>query len=130
MSLARNNRKTRLSSFFQVLIQRTGERRFIALGAVNKDYDLHKMPGWYNGTVGYHVDDGKIFDSRCPEMGREIEGRVTLTAGHVLTKMFTEVSSHYNLCEVSPRSKTSSPLNLSTRFLMEKARVQKHDKSL
>ena len=55
---------------------------------------------------------------------------VTLTAGHVFTKMFTEVSSHYNLCEVSPRSKTSSPLNLSTRFLMEKARVQKHDKSL
>ena len=74
MSLARNNRKTRPSSFFQVLIQRTGERRFIALGAVNKDYDLHKMPGWYNGTVGYHVDDGKIFDSRCPEMRREIEG--------------------------------------------------------
>ena len=74
MSLARNNRKTRPSSFFQVLIQRTGERRFIALGTVNKDYDLHKMPGWYNGTVGYHVDDGKIFDSRCPEMGREIEG--------------------------------------------------------
>ena len=120
MSLSRNNRKTRPSSFFQVLIQRTGERRFIALGAVNKDYDLHKMPGWYNGTVGYHVDDGKIFDSRCPEMGREIEGM-----GY-----FTEVSSHYNLCEVSPRSKTSSPLNLSTRFLMEKARVQKHDKSL
>ncbi|RMX45042.1 hypothetical protein pdam_00011498 [Pocillopora damicornis] len=59
---------------FEVLIQRTGERRFIALGAVNKDYDLHKMPGWYNGTVGYHVDDGKIFDSRCPEMGREIKG--------------------------------------------------------
>ena len=109
MSLARNNRKTRPSSFFQVLIQRTGERRFIALGAVNKDYDLHKMPGWYNGTVGYHVDDGKIFDSRCPEMGREIEGMGTLTAGHVFTKMFTDVSSQYNLCEVSPRSKTSSP---------------------
>ena len=32
------------------------------------------MPGWLDGTVGYHVDDGKIFDAENPEQGREIEG--------------------------------------------------------
>ena len=32
------------------------------------------MPGWQHGTVGYHVDDGKIFDARNETTGKEIEG--------------------------------------------------------
>ncbi|PFX24640.1 hypothetical protein AWC38_SpisGene10754 [Stylophora pistillata] len=59
---------------FEVLIQETGERRIVALGVVHKSYDCHKMPGWYTGTVGYHVDDGKIFDTGCHKHGREVEG--------------------------------------------------------
>ncbi|XP_058950960.2 uncharacterized protein [Pocillopora verrucosa] len=59
---------------FEVLIQGTGERRIIALGVVNKSFDCHKMPGLSIGTVGYHVDDGKIFEGGCSEVGREIEG--------------------------------------------------------
>jgi len=33
------------------------------------------MPGWQHGTVGYHVDDGKIFDATNETTGKEIEGR-------------------------------------------------------
>lgn len=28
---------------------------------VNKDYDTSTMPGWESGSVGYHTDDGIIF---------------------------------------------------------------------
>ncbi|CAH3122218.1 unnamed protein product [Pocillopora meandrina] len=59
---------------FEVLIQETGERRIVALGAVHELYDCHKMPGWYSGTVGYHIDDGKIFETGFHELGREVEG--------------------------------------------------------
>ncbi len=33
------------------------------------------MPGWMGGTVGYHVDDGKIFERGCDELGREVGGK-------------------------------------------------------
>lgn len=36
------------------------------------------MPGWSNGTVGYHVDDGKIFYAENPKNGKEVEGNMSL----------------------------------------------------
>ncbi|RMX45055.1 hypothetical protein pdam_00011501, partial [Pocillopora damicornis] len=67
------NKAKKLAFGRRVLIQGTGERRIIALGVVNKSFDCHKMPGLSIGTVGYHVDDGKIFEGGCSEVGREIE---------------------------------------------------------
>ena len=32
------------------------------------------MPGWFKGTVGYHIDDGRIFDGN-PKKGVECEGK-------------------------------------------------------
>lgn len=57
-----------------MLIQESGERRILAVGAVFGSYDCHLMPGWEGGTVGYHADDGKIFEPSCDELGREVEG--------------------------------------------------------
>jgi len=34
------------------------------------------MPGWSEGTVGYHVDDGKIFHGKNPDKGKEVEGNI------------------------------------------------------
>ena len=34
------------------------------------------MPGWSKGTVGYHVDDGKIFHAKNPDNGEEVEGNI------------------------------------------------------
>lgn len=42
---------------------------------VNEMHNGHGMPGWLQGTVGYHIDDGKIFDSTNPLLGREVEGK-------------------------------------------------------
>ena len=37
----------------------------------------HSMPGWSKGTVGYHVDDGKIFHAENPDKGEDAEGNVS-----------------------------------------------------
>ena len=37
------------------------------------------MPGWFNGTVGYHIDDGKIFDAEHPTKGIEHEGEMNIS---------------------------------------------------
>ena len=61
-----------------MLIQETGDRRFLGIGAVYKDYEAnHSMPGWSKGTVGYHVDDGKIFHDKNPYKGDEVEGNIS-----------------------------------------------------
>jgi len=59
-----------------VLIQETGDRRFLGIGAVYEDYEKHSMPGWSKGTIGYHVDDGKIFHEN-PDKGDEVEGNLS-----------------------------------------------------
>ena len=56
-----------------MLLQESGERRLLGVGVVWEDYGYHFMPGWLDGTVGYHVDDGKLFDAKYPE-GRQLEG--------------------------------------------------------
>ena len=47
------------------------------MGVVGKGYGNHAMPGWLNGTVGYHIDDGKIFDAANSVNGKEYEGEKT-----------------------------------------------------
>ena len=47
----------------------------IGVGVVGKDYGNHALPGWCNGTVGYHIDDGRIFDANNPTKGIEYEGK-------------------------------------------------------
>ncbi|CAH3032253.1 unnamed protein product, partial [Porites lobata] len=56
-----------------VLIQETGKRRLLGLGVVGEYYGNHALPGWLKGSVGYHIDEGKIFDANNPTKGREYE---------------------------------------------------------
>ena len=44
------------------------------MGIVRKGYGNHAFPGWSNGTVGYHIDDGKIFDAENPTRGIACDG--------------------------------------------------------
>ena len=63
----------------QVLIQESGERRIVGVGVVYQGYNCHYMPGWIDGTVGYHADDGKIFEARCGDnLGREVAGNLMI----------------------------------------------------
>ena len=62
----------------QVLIQETGERRLLGVGVVGDDYGNHAMPGWFKGTVGYHIDDGRMFDAENSTKGKEYEGEMNI----------------------------------------------------
>ena len=53
------------------MILEAGIMRRMGIGVVMKGYCKSLMPGFRDGTVGYHIDDGKIFD------GREMDGKET-----------------------------------------------------
>ena len=80
----------------QVLIQETGERCIAALGAVPESYDCHKMPGCCSGSVGYHTDAGKIFETGFHELGRKVykgmgysDDRCTISATRICWRLET-----------------------------------------
>ncbi|XP_052338396.1 SPRY domain-containing protein 3 isoform X2 [Oncorhynchus keta] len=47
--------------YFEVEIVDAGEKCYIALGLARRDYPKNRHPGWSQGSVAYHADDGKIF---------------------------------------------------------------------
>ena len=49
------------STCLKVLIQETEEQRSLGVGVVWSNFGNHAMPGKKDGTVGYLVDEGKIF---------------------------------------------------------------------
>ena len=59
---------------FKVLIQESGERRFLAIGVVTENSRVHTLPGWHEGSVGYHIDDGNIFDPDNRHSGLDVKG--------------------------------------------------------
>jgi hypothetical protein len=65
-----------------VLIQESRERRLVSIGVVNEDYDVHKCPGWEGNTVGYHINDGNIFDRNNVRggNGKFIKSNVIMTS--------------------------------------------------
>ncbi|XP_068741984.1 uncharacterized protein [Montipora capricornis] len=71
-------------SHFKVRVQ--GNERFMGVGVVWKDYGKHDMPGWREDTVGYIVNQGKVFGP-CypanPKTGREYENAVAYRGDEV-----------------------------------------------
>ena len=53
------------------MILESAETKWLGVGVVFKDYDLNLMPGWKDGTVGYHTDDRKIFDAEKKTRGKK-----------------------------------------------------------
>ena len=50
--------------YFEVDLLSVGPKSLIAIGTVPSKYPLHNAPGWIDGSVGYHTDDGKLYHSR------------------------------------------------------------------
>ena len=49
----------------------------VTIGVVGLDYPLNSQPGWRTGGIGYHADDGKLFN----ENGSGTQFGPTCTAG-------------------------------------------------
>ena len=56
------------------MILEGGERRRLGMGVVFDDYGTELMPGLEKGTVGYHTEDRKIFDTLACTGGRKTIG--------------------------------------------------------
>ncbi|KAJ8359130.1 hypothetical protein SKAU_G00156550 [Synaphobranchus kaupii] len=48
--------------YFEVTIMDTGVRGTIAVGLVPQYYKLDHQPGWLPHSIGYHADDGKLYN--------------------------------------------------------------------
>jgi hypothetical protein len=50
------------SFYFEATVIQPGETGEIGIGLTKSDYPVNGlMPGWYNGTIGYHGDNGGIY---------------------------------------------------------------------
>ena len=58
----------------KVMILESGETRWLGIGVVFGDYGTDVFRGWKKGTVGYHTDDRKIFDTLESLSGRKTIG--------------------------------------------------------
>ncbi|RIB02095.1 hypothetical protein C2G38_915210 [Gigaspora rosea] len=47
--------------YFEVDIIDEGKNKIIGIGFCEKEFSLNRMPGWSDGSWGYHGDDGKLF---------------------------------------------------------------------
>jgi len=59
------------------MILESGEKTWLGMGVVFRDCNLNRMPGWEDGTVGYHTDDRKIVDAEAPSGGRKTTGKAS-----------------------------------------------------
>ena len=56
------NKVTKALPYFEVTIDKLGHEGAIGIGLAPKDYRLDCMPGWLPGSVGYHSNDGCLFE--------------------------------------------------------------------
>lgn len=67
---------------FEVLILEAGIMRRLGIGVVMESYSKSLMPGWRDGTVGYHIDHGKVFDGS--PTGKETKGYAMAFRGDLI----------------------------------------------
>lgn len=48
-------------NYFEVTLTETVGTGEIAIGIGHEKYNLSNMPGWQDGSIGYHADDGGLF---------------------------------------------------------------------
>ena len=55
-------------NYFEYEILATGVECAIGIGIGGRDYPLNQMPGWCRNGIGYHADDGCIFNEGVAKM--------------------------------------------------------------
>ena len=59
-----NFRITPMNHYFELEILDTGQNGWIAIGLAKSTYPLTKHPGWCEGSVGYHADNGQLYKEK------------------------------------------------------------------
>ncbi|XP_005112082.1 SPRY domain-containing protein 3 [Aplysia californica] len=47
--------------YFEFEIVDPGEGCYVAIGLAKQNYPMRRHPGWNDGSIAYHADDGKLF---------------------------------------------------------------------
>ncbi|XP_059175650.1 SPRY domain-containing protein 3-like [Physella acuta] len=47
--------------YFEFEIVDPGDKCYVAIGLAKQNYPMRRHPGWNNGSIAYHADDGKLF---------------------------------------------------------------------
>lgn len=55
---------TPINHYFELTIVEGGECCEVGIGLAKRDYSLVKFPGWNEGSVGYHSDNGHLYKER------------------------------------------------------------------
>lgn len=50
-----------INHYFELEILEGGRKCIVAIGLCSVTYPMHRYPGWNDGGIGYHGDDGKLF---------------------------------------------------------------------
>lgn len=75
-----NFRLTPTNHYFEMEILDSGQEGWVALGLAKTTYPLTKHPGWAEGSVGYHADNGHLYK----ETGQGDPFGPTCTAGDIM----------------------------------------------
>lgn len=59
--------------YFEIELRELGEQNLLGFGVVWENYGCDAMPGLKDGTVGYHIRDGKIFGADNSPTEKRIE---------------------------------------------------------
>lgn len=59
-----NFRIDKQNHYFEMDILSSGKKGWLALGLAVPSYPLHRHPGWNNGSIGFHADNGHIYKER------------------------------------------------------------------
>ena len=82
------------------MILETGQTKWLGLGVVFGDYGTTSMPGWAQGTVGYHTDDRSIFDADYCE-----HDKYKKTTGRVEVRLIFQWGLYFRRCMNCPYQK-------------------------
>ena len=70
---------TSIQNYFELQILCPGVIGEIAIGVVGHDYPLNRQPGWEKDGIGYHADDGKLYNEQSSEFQAETIGPTCTT---------------------------------------------------
>ena len=86
--------------YFEARITDCGKDGAIGIGLTTRHTDRELMPGWSEGTVGYHGDDGGIFQENAMLLGEAAE---TFTTHDVVScrvkRVQVDESNFYNVIQ-------------------------------
>lgn len=67
----------RTNHYFEMEILSAGKEGWLAIGLAKPTYPLHRHPGWNKGSVGYHADNGQLYN----EVGKGVPFGPSCTEG-------------------------------------------------